>query len=81
MAQQWFVAQDTFNAELPDGGSVTVQKGSTWPAGHHAVRLDAGRGVLFKPQDPGPEEVPVKRLPGRPRKAAAEVPAGDGDEG
>ena len=79
MAQQWFVAQDTFNAELPDGGSVTVQKGSTWPAGHHAVRLDAGRGVLFLPQDPEPANVaPAPRPRGRPRRVAAEVHR-DGD--
>jgi hypothetical protein len=60
--QQWYVAQQTFNVELPDGGSLTVAKGSTWPAAHHAVKLDKD-GVLFQPQDPVPAVKPKDTAP------------------
>jgi hypothetical protein len=45
------VAQDTFVAELSDGSSLRVTRGSTWADKHEVVRLDKGRGHLFKPLD------------------------------
>ena len=47
MAQQ---AQETFTAS-PDGIPVLVQRGQVFPDGHPVVKLDAGRGLLFKPLD------------------------------
>ena len=74
MAQQvtqhvkWWVAQDTFTAEVPPAGTpVAVTKGQTFPDGHAVVKLDDGRGLLFKPQDQSPEPEP---------KAAAPEPKG-----
>ena len=45
------VAQDTFVAELSDGSSLRVTRGSTWADKHEVVKLDKGRGHLFKPLD------------------------------
>lgn len=47
MAQQ---AQETFTAS-PDGIPVMVQRGQVFPDNHPLVKLDAGRGLLFKPLD------------------------------
>jgi hypothetical protein len=82
-------AQDTFVAEV-NGAPVVVLKGSVWADTHALVKLDAGRGLLFKPLDLGEEEkeeAPVKRKRGRPSNAdraaaaaaaaVAEVPADD----
>jgi hypothetical protein len=74
-------AQDTFVAEI-NGAPVVVQKGSVWADNDPVVKLDAGRGLLFKPLDFGDENVPVKRPRGRPRKVAAgEVPAEENGDG
>lgn len=72
-------AQETFVAEL-DGGPLLVQKGAVLPDTHAAVRLDAGRGVLFRPLDFGDQDNPPAKAP-RARKAAAaaSVPAGDAE--
>ena len=43
-------AQETFVAEL-DGGPLVVQKGAVFADSHAAVKLDKGRGLLFKPLD------------------------------
>jgi len=59
---KWWVAQDSFVGETPDGAWVTVHKGQTRPDGHPLVLLDrdaadaaakAGvtRAALFAPQD------------------------------
>lgn len=58
------VAQDTFVAELKDGPLVVV-KGQVFAAGHEVVKLDKGRGHLFKPLDEVPEETaaPKPRVP------------------
>jgi hypothetical protein len=57
MAQQ---AQETFSAS-PDGIPVLVQRGQVFPDNHPLVKLDAGRGLLFKPLDIDlPEEKPAK---------------------
>jgi hypothetical protein len=45
------VAQETFVAELADGSSLHVARGSTWADRHEVVKMDAGRGHLFKPLD------------------------------
>jgi hypothetical protein len=47
VAQQ---AQDTFVAEV-DGAPVTVVRGQVFPDKHPVVKVDAGRGVLFRPLD------------------------------
>ena len=70
MAQQ---AQDTFVAELP-GGPLYVQKGQVYADGHAVVKLDGGRGMLFKPLDLGEEDEKPdeKRSPRRaPGKASS----------
>ncbi len=73
---EWFVAQDTFCAELPGGAQQTVQKGSTWHKSEHVVKLDAGRNVLFLPQRSGQAEEPAKAP--RPRsRASKSAPAAD----
>jgi hypothetical protein len=43
-------AQETFTAS-PDGIPVLVQKGQVFPDKHPLVKLDDGRGLLFKPLD------------------------------
>jgi hypothetical protein len=58
VAQQ---AQDTFVAEV-DGAPVTVVRGQVFPDKHPVVKIDAGRGVLFRPLDvdaPDPKAKPV----------------------
>lgn len=45
------VAQETFVAELSDGSSLHVARGSTWADRHEVVRMDRGRNHLFKPLD------------------------------
>lgn len=57
------VAQDSFVAEI-DGAPVAVQKGQVFPDKHAVVKLDSGRGVLFRQLE---EEPPPKRT----RKAGA----------
>jgi hypothetical protein len=66
MAQQ---AQETFSAS-PDGIPVLVQRGQVFPDNHPLVKLDAGRGLLFKPLDldQAPEEAP--KATARPPRAA-----------
>lgn len=54
------VAQDTFVAEL-SGGPLFVQKGAVFADGHEVVKLDAGRGLLFKPLDLGEEDKPAAK--------------------
>ena len=62
-------AQDTFVAELK-AGPLFVAKGQVFADGHEVVKLDAGRGLLFKPLDLGEEEPPA------PRPAARRAAAG-----
>ena len=62
MAQQ---AQDTFVAELPSG-PLFVAKGTVFADAHEVVKLDGGRGLLFKPLDLGDDEKPAaKQAPAR----------------
>jgi len=63
MAQQ---AQETFSAS-PDGIPVLVQRGQVFPDNHPLVKLDAGRGLLFKPLD---IDLPEKEKPGSAPKRA-----------
>ncbi len=65
-------AQDTFVAEI-NGSPVLVQKGSVWASGHPVVKLDAGRGMLFRPLETD-EPVPV---PARRSRSASK--GGDGE--
>ena len=53
-----YIAQDTFTAELKDGSSLLVVKGSPWPDRHEVVLKDGGRGLLFKPLDDGSGQPP-----------------------
>lgn len=62
-------AQDTFVAELK-AGPLFVAKGQVFADGHEVVKLDAGRGILFKPLDLGDEEPPAAK-PAPARRAAA----------
>lgn len=68
------VAQDTFVAELSDGSMLRVTRGSTWADKHEVVRLDAGRGHLFKPLDIDEADAP-KSDPAEPAAGAAEPEA------
>ena len=43
-------AQETFVAELASGPLV-VQRGQVFADSHEVVKLDGGRGMLFKPLD------------------------------
>lgn len=68
--QKWWVAQDTFAAEIPPAGTpVNVVKGSTYPDGHPVVKMDGGRGVLFKLQDEVPEPEPEPKAADAPKDA------------
>jgi hypothetical protein len=66
-------AQDTFVAQMPDGSSVFVQKGSTWADKHAVVALDKGSGRLFKPLDLGEDEKPPPKSAAKADPAKAEV--------
>jgi pyruvate/2-oxoglutarate dehydrogenase complex dihydrolipoamide acyltransferase (E2) component len=77
---KWWVAQDSFVGETPEGAWVTVHTGQTRPDGHPLVLLDrdaaaaaakAGitRTALFAPQDFDEEDEPP------PPKPAAKAPA------
>jgi hypothetical protein len=61
-----YQAQETFTAS-PDGIPVLVQRGNVFPDNHPLVKLDAGRGLLFKPldldQEPPPGAKPPKLAP------------------
>ena len=64
-------AQDTFVAELASG-PLFVAKGAVFGDWHEVVKLDAGRGILFKPLDLGEEEPPAEKKPApRPRAGKA----------
>lgn len=75
MAQQ---AQETFVAELADG-PLLVHKGAVFADHHEVVRLDAGRGHLFRPLDLGEEpaksEEPAESAPAAAPGAPAPVKA------
>jgi hypothetical protein len=71
MAQK---ALDTFVAEI-DGAPVVVQKGQVFADGDPVVKIDAGRGVLFRQLDMDTPDPKPKR--GRGAKPADD--AGDGD--
>jgi hypothetical protein len=69
------VAQETFVAQLADGSSLHVARGSTWADRHEVVRMDRGRGHLFKPLDLDEADAP-KSDPAEPAAGAAEPEAG-----
>ena len=63
MAQQ---AQDTFVAELK-AGPLYVQKGQVFADGHEVVKLDKGRGMLFRPLDLGDTDAPKSAAKAAPK--------------
>ena len=73
-------AQDTFVAELKDGSSLRVVRGSTWPDRHEVVLLDEGRGHLFKDLDLGEldETPPAGSAPPKAGPKAAPARSGKG---
>lgn len=52
-------AQETFVAEL-ESGPLVVQRGQVFADSHDVVKLDAGRGMLFKPLDLDEKPAPAK---------------------
>lgn len=60
------VAQETFVAELADGSSLHVARGSTWADRHEVVRMDGGRGHLFKPLDLDEADAPKSEAEAEP---------------
>lgn len=58
------IAQDNFVGEV-DGAPISVQKGQVFPDKHAVVKLDAGRGVLFRKleEEPDPPKKPSRRSP------------------
>jgi hypothetical protein len=84
---RWWVAQDSFTGETPDGAWVTLHKGQTRPDGHPLVMLDhseaeraAKEGVtrtaLFVPQDFDDDEEPEPEPEPKAAKAPAKPAAG-----
>jgi hypothetical protein len=63
-------AQETFVAEL-ESGPLVVARGQVFADSHAVVKLDGGRGILFKPLDL--DEPPAKAAPA---KTAAKPAAG-----
>ena len=53
-------AQETFVADLSTG-PVRIGKGEVFADAHEAVKLDAGRGLLFKPLELDEPPAPAKR--------------------
>jgi hypothetical protein len=64
-------AQDTFTVELKDGSVLRVARGEVYPDNHEVVKLDDGRGLLFRPLDLGDDDAPAKPAPkSRPSKGS-----------
>lgn len=63
MAQQ---ALETFSCEV-NGAPVLVTKGEVFADSHAVVKVDQGRGILFRPLD---VDEPSREKPVRPGKAA-----------
>jgi hypothetical protein len=55
-------AQETFVAET-SAGPLVVHKGAVFADAHEVVKLDGGRGLLFKPLDV--DEKPAAPVKGR----------------
>lgn len=66
---QFMQAQDTFTVELADGSSLRVSKGEVFAGSHEVVKLDDGRGLLFKPLDSGEDEKPPPKSAAKTAKA------------
>jgi hypothetical protein len=67
-------AQETFVAEL-DSGPLLVQKGAVFSDSHEVVKLDDGRGMLFKPLDVDNQPPPAKSGPAKAESAKTPVKA------
>jgi hypothetical protein len=61
-------AQDTFTVQLEDGSSLRISKGEVFASSHEVVKLDAGRGLLFKPLDL--DQPPPGKTPSVPKATA-----------
>jgi hypothetical protein len=73
---KWYKAQDSFSADLKNGGQQTVHVGATFPETHELVQLDlAGSKTLFKLLDTG-EEPPPPAPKAAPRAAASRAGKG-----
>lgn len=59
-------AQDNFVAEI-DGAPLAVTKGDVYPDKHPVVKLDGGRGVLFRPLDIDADPPKAAKAPRAPR--------------
>jgi len=68
-------AQETFVAELASGPLV-VQRGQVFADSHEVVKLDGGRGMLFKPLDLDQEPPAGKAPKVAPAASEAKAPAG-----
>ena len=55
------MAQDTFTAELKDGSVLRVARGEVYADNHEVVKLDGGRGLLFRPLDLGDADAPAPK--------------------
>jgi len=56
------MAQETFVVELADG-PLRVERGQVFADSHAAVKVDGGRGVLFKPLDLDEKPAPAAPAP------------------
>ena len=61
-------AQETFVAEL-DSGPLLVAKGAVFSDSHEVVKLDGGRGMLFRPLDVDDKPPPAKSQPAKAEPA------------
>lgn len=64
-------AQETFVAEL-DSGPLVVHRGEVFADSHAVVKLDGGRGMLFKPLDLD-DKPPAKPAAKAPARAAGKA--------
>lgn len=62
-------AQETFVAEL-ESGPLVVQRGQVFADSHDVVKLDGGRGILFKPLDLDEKPKAAPKAAAKPGRAS-----------